>query len=134
MCIAAYSRLSLSLPAFDLKERLFCYCRQVCHENLRPPLPADAPADLVHLITAMWDKSPRKRPSLADILAVVTPHLAIDMDKQDDTTQSSVDTSTTTVTMRQQPSVNMDTDNSNTSSSAYYSAQTAYYSASEITT
>ena len=77
----------------------------------------------------MWDKSPRKRPSLADILAVVTPHLAIDMDKQDDTTQSSVDTSTTTVTMRQQPSVNMDTDDSNTSSSAYYSAQTAYYSA-----
>jgi hypothetical protein len=76
----------------------------------------------------MWDESPRKRPSLADILAVVTPHLAIDMDKQDDTAQSSVDTSTTTVIMRQQPSVNMDTDDSNRFSSAYYSAQTAYYS------
>jgi hypothetical protein len=66
----------------------------------------------------MWDESPRKRPSLADILSVVTPYLAINMVEQDDTTHSSVDTSTTTVTMRQQPSVNMDTEDSKTSSSA----------------
>jgi hypothetical protein len=65
--------LSLSASASDLTECMCCYCRQVCHENLRPHLPADAPADLVQLITAMWDESPRKRPSLADILSVVAP-------------------------------------------------------------
>ncbi len=45
----------------------------MCHENLRPHLPADTPADLAQLITAMWDESPRKRPSLAEILSVVAP-------------------------------------------------------------
>jgi hypothetical protein len=80
--------LSLPLPASDLTECMFCICRQVCHENLRPHLPADASADHVQLITAMWDQSPRKRPSLAEILSVVAPS------RQDESRESARDCQT----------------------------------------
>ena len=71
--IVAWEVLSRELPWADVTHPREVYIRVVLNE-LRPDIPAEAPADLAAMIRACWAGDPEARPTFVAVMTGMRPH------------------------------------------------------------
>lgn len=68
--IVMWELLTLRHPFAEIPERNLVY--KLATQNIRPPIPKDAPPDYVRLMERCWDRDPRRRPTAAQVLQDIT--------------------------------------------------------------